>query len=158
MFSIFSNPKLIAFIIAICLILLLARLKFQSINFSRFGYSLETCRIVDHEPIEDIEAEDAYIPENVNFRNSKIELTKQLKPKDQLKAPWTIFSTKATTTTLPNYENQDNPWIILGFSNFAYSKIAKLWYFQLSKLGYKEHRVVPLDSKSRDFDSRSSYI
>ena len=109
------------------------------------------CRIIDHEPIEDIDADEAYIPENFRNDEKQVQNFENLADKP---APWTIFSTTPTTTTpLPNYEQNlaNLPWIILGFSDFSYSKIAKIWYYQLEKLGYTEHRIVPLDEKTEKF-------
>lgn len=39
-------------------------------------------------------------------------------------------------------------WIIIGFANFEYLLPAKIWYNQLASLGYTEHAIVALDSKT----------
>lgn len=110
MFQVFSNSKLILFVIAFSFLCLLFRLKLQTVNFSRFGYSVETCKITGHEPIEDVEAEEAYSPENAfqENRNDIVGTTEDVKSSESLgnisknssgQSPWTIFSTTPTTTT-----------------------------------------------------------
>ena len=85
------------------------------------------CRIIDHEPIEDIGADEAYIPEKVVNLADK-------------QSPWTIFST--TPTPLPNYEKSlsDLPWIILGFTDFSSVSIA----FPAHRFAWKERQKNPI--------------
>lgn len=44
--------------------------------------------------------------------------------------------------------NSTNPWIIIGFANFAYIEVAKIWYNQLTALGYTEHKIGVLDHET----------
>ena len=44
----------------------------------------------------------------------------------------------------------NNKWIILGFASTSYLVSAKMWYHQLSSIGYTEHVIVALDRKVYD--------
>ena len=43
-----------------------------------------------------------------------------------------------------------NNWIIIGLCTESYIPVAKIWYHQLSALGYKEHYIVALDKTTFD--------
>lgn len=39
-------------------------------------------------------------------------------------------------------------WIIIAFSDITYIEVAKIWYNQLTKLGYSEHKIAALDHET----------
>jgi len=53
-------------------------------------------------------------------------------------------------TEIGKHQPKNNKWIILGFASTSYLFSAKMWYHQLSSLGYTEHVIVALDRKLYD--------
>ena len=47
-------------------------------------------------------------------------------------------------------DSDGNPskWIIIAFSDITYIEVAKVWYNQLTKLGYTEHTIAALDHET----------
>ena len=43
---------------------------------------------------------------------------------------------------------QHQSWVILGFTDINYLPVTKLWYKQLSEIGYHNHMIIALDDKS----------
>ena len=53
-------------------------------------------------------------------------------------------------TEIGKRQPENNKWIILGFASTSYLFSAKMWYHQLSSIGYTEHVIVALDRKVYD--------
>ena len=52
------------------------------------------------------------------------------------------------TSTIDESTNSSSSWIIIGFTDINYLPIAKIWYKQLTTLGYRNHRLIALDEKT----------
>ena len=48
-------------------------------------------------------------------------------------------------------EKSQKKWTIIAFSNKAYIPPAETWYNQLTKIGYKNHKVVSMDDDTFDY-------
>lgn len=44
--------------------------------------------------------------------------------------------------------NDSNKWVVIAFTDFSYLPISKLWYKQLTYLGYSNHFLVAIDYKA----------
>ena len=102
-------------------ILLYVRIEFQNDH----GHSLSTIytKSLEHLPVK---------CKNQDGSNNS-EDTKQL-PSYQYNSIQETFN--------PQYRED---WRILGFTNMKYVDVAKIWYMQLYKLGYRNHRLAALD-------------
>ena len=49
--------------------------------------------------------------------------------------------------SFPSVTSSKN-WVIISFSDFSYLNLAKLWYDQLTFLGYKTHHIIALDRRT----------
>ena len=62
-------------------------------------------------------------------------------------------STKQRIKRQSNYKN----WLIIVFTNLDYLEVAKIWYDQLTSLGYKSHTIVALNEETFEALEGSEY-
>ena len=63
----------------------------------------------------------------------------------------TADTSRWTSTSLPHdlpTNNSNSTWLIIAFTTTNYLPAAKIWYNQLTKLGYTSHQLVALDTES----------
>ena len=141
-----TNKRIHFTIFGIVGVVLLAyvRIEFQNDH----GHSLSTiyAKSLEHIPVKCI---------NEKTGELKSVQAHQINQNNRNSSETRILSQNPEENTLQSTFNPQNPsrekWIILGFTNMKYVEVAKVWYMQLYKLGYRNHRLGALDYTTYDY-------
>ena len=74
-------------------------------------------------------------------------LKNRLKIEERKSSSQKLFNAVTSQKNQNHASNEKSNWIIIGFSDIKYLPVARIWYKQLSSIGYTNHYIIALDSE-----------